>query len=141
MEGFPTTIADIMSSLVITVDLETIVRDVSLLMNEKRIGSIIITKLGEAVGIATERDLLLKIVSRCNDPCKTKVKEIMTTPIITTTKDVNILEAARIMRKNNIRRLVVKEKNILQGIVTDKDILRAVSISALTSFSNLLGRN
>ena len=65
----------------------------------------------------------------------------MTTPIITTAKEVNILEAARIMRKNNIRRLVVKEKNILQGIVTDKDILRAVSISALTSFSNLLGRN
>jgi len=139
MKGFPSKITDIMSSPVITVDFETTVKDVTLLMNEKRVGSIIITELEEAVGIVTERDLLLKIVSQCRDPCKIKVKEIMTTPIITITKDVNILEAVRIMRKQNIRRLVIKEDNQLHGIVTDKDILRAVSISALTSFSNLLG--
>jgi predicted transcriptional regulator len=53
-------------------------------------------------------------------------------------KDLSILEAMRVMRDNQIRRLLVMDKSQLVGITTDTDMLRAVSVSSLSSFSLLL---
>jgi len=68
------------------------------------------------------------------------VKEIMSKPLITVTKDASILEAMRKIREKEIGRLVVKEDGNLLGIISEKDIIRTVSISALSSFSTLLER-
>ena len=127
-----------MSSPIQTVDGETNVRDAALLMTVNRIGSIIVTTRGEAVGIVTERDMLERVVSRCRDPCQVRVKEIMSKPLITVTKDAGILEAMRKIREKEIGRLVVKENGDHLGVISEKDIIRAISISSLTSFSTLL---
>ncbi len=137
-EMFPTVVADIMSSPVIKIDGEANVRDAALLMMDKGIGCIIVMGRGRPIGIVTERDILERVVAPCRDPCEVKVKEIMSTPLITISKDESILEAMRRMRKHGIGRLVVMEDERLEGIVTDGDILRAVSLSALSSFKTLL---
>jgi CBS domain-containing protein len=137
---FPSIVADVMSSPIQTVDGETNVRDAALLMTVRRIGSIIVTTRGEAVGIVTERDMLERVVSRCRDPCQVRVKEIMSKPLITVTKDAGILEAMRKIREKEIGRLVVMDNGELIGVISEKDIIRAVSISSLSSFSTLLGR-
>lgn len=140
MEKFPSVIADIMSSPVITVEGEANARDAAILMTDRRIGSIIVTERGRPVGIVTERDLLERVVSPCRDPCETRMKEIMSSPLITVPGDTNILEAMRKMREKDISRLVVMEGDRLIGIVSERDIIRAVSIASLTSFSTLLRR-
>jgi len=131
-----------MSSPIQTIEGETNVRDTALLMTVKRIGSIIVTTRGEAVGIVTERDMLERVVSvsRCRDPCQVTVKEIMSKPLITVTKDASILEAMRKIREKEISQLVVKDNGNLLGVISEKDIIRAVSISSLSSFSTLLRR-
>ncbi len=138
MEKFPSVVADIMSSPVVTVEVEVNVRDGALLMTDKRIGSIVITERGQPVGIVTERDMLERVVSPCKDPCETKMKDIMSSPLITTSPNMNILDAMRKMRENHISRLLVMEKDKLIGIVSERDVIRAVSIASLTSFSTLL---
>ena len=138
MEKFPSVVADIMSSPVVTVEEEVNVRDGALLMTDKRIGSIVITERGQPVGIVTERDMLERVVSPCKDPCETKMKDIMSSPLITTSPNMNILDAMRKMRENHISRLLVMEKDKLIGIVSERDVIRAVSIASLTSFSTLL---
>ncbi len=138
MEKFPSVVADIMSSPVVTVDGEVNVRDGALLMVDKRIGSIVITERGQALGIVTERDMLERVVSMCRDPCETKMKDIMTSPLISTSPETNILDAMRKMRENRISRLLVMEKDKLIGMVSERDVIRAVSIASLTSFSTLL---
>ena len=140
MEGkmFPTIVADIMSSPVITIDGETNVRDAALLMMDKGIGCIIVMEKGRPIGIVTERDMLERVVAPCLDPCEVRMKEIMSTPLITISRGESILEAMRRMRKHGIGRLVVMEDERLEGIVTDGDILRAISLSALSSFKTLL---
>lgn len=140
MEKFPSVVADIMSSPVITVEGEANARDAAILMTDRRIGSIIVTERGRPVGIVTERDLLERVVSPCRDPCETRMKEIMSSPLITVPGDTNILEAMRKMREKDISRLVVMEGDRLIGIVSERDIIRAVSIASLTSFSTLLRR-
>lgn len=140
MGKFPSIVADVMSSPIQTVEGETNVRDTAQLMTVKRIGSIIVTTRGEAVGIVTERDMLERVVSRCRDPCQVTVKEIMSKPLITVTKDASILEAMRKIREKEISQLVVKDNGNLLGVISEKDIIRAVSISSLSSFSTLLRR-
>jgi len=138
LERFPSVVADIMSSPVATVDGEANVRDAALLMTDSHIGSIIVTARGQPVGIVTERDMLERVVSLCKDPCETKMKEIMSTPLITVPKETGILEAMRKMRELDISRLVVMDGGALRGILSETDVIRAVSIASLTSFSTLL---
>ena len=137
MEKFPSIVSDIMSSPVITLNGEVNVRDAALLMTDKRIGSIVITERGKPIGIVTESDIIERIVCPCKDPCEVKIKEIMTSPLITTFKDTTILDAMREMRGRNISRLVVIDGDI-EGIISERDVIRAVSIASLTSFSTLL---
>jgi acetoin utilization protein AcuB len=66
------------------------------------------------------------------------MKDIMSSPLISTSPDTNILDAMRRMRENRISRLLVMEKDRLIGIVSERDVIRAVSIASLTSFSTLL---
>ncbi len=137
LEKFPSIVADIMSSPVVTLDGEVNVRDAALLMTDRRIGSIVVTERGQPIGIVTERDILERVVGPCRDPCETKMKEIMSSPLVTTSKETAILDAMRMMRERGISRLVVTDGG-MEGIVSEKDIIRAVSIASLTSFSTLL---
>ncbi len=138
MEKFPCIVADIMSAPAITIDGKANVRDAAIQMTEKGIGSLVITKRGKAEGIITKRDIIQRLVSVCKDPCETKVKEIMSSPLITTTSNTGILAAMRRMRESSITQIVVMDGKELVGIVSERDVLKAVSIASLTSFSTLL---
>ncbi len=134
----PSIVADIMSSPVTTIDGEVSVRDSSQTMIDKQIGSIIVTERDQPRGIVTERDLVERVVAPCRDPNQTKIKEIMSTPLITISKETGILDAMRKMRKKDISRLVVMDDGTLIGLISEKDVIRAVTISSITSFSTLL---
>ncbi len=134
----PSIVSDIMSSPVITIDVEASVKEATRSMIDNKIGSILVTKQGKPLGIVTERDLIERIVEPSRDPSKTKIKEIMSAPLITISKETGILVAMRKMREYEISRLVVMDDDTLLGIISEKDIVRAVSISSITSFSTLL---
>ena len=138
MEKFPSVVEDAMSSPVINVDGETNVRDSALLMTEKGIGSIVVMERGIAVGIVTKRDMMQKVVSLCLDPCETKIKDIMSSPIITANKEMGILAAMRKMRENKITQLVVMDGEKLEGVISERDVIKAVSIASLASFKPLM---
>jgi len=138
MEKFPSVVGDAMSSPVINVDGETNVRDSALLMTEKGIGSIVVIERGIAVGIVTKRDMMQKVVSLCLDPCETKIKDIMSSPLITANKEMGILAAMRKMRENEITQLVVMDGEELEGVISERDVIKAVSYASLASFKPLM---
>lgn len=138
MEKFPSVVGDAMSSPVINVDGETNVRDSALLMTEKGVGSIVVIERGIAVGIVTKRDMMQKVVSLCLDPCETKIRDIMSSPLITANKEMGILAAMRKMRENKITQLVVMDGDRLEGIISERDVIKAVSIASLASFKPLM---
>jgi len=94
------------------------------LMAQKNIGSVLVTRDGEMVGILTERDVLLKC---CPDnQCSTmKIGDIMSSPLITIDGDAAIGEAADLMAEKKIRRLLVTMHGKIQGIITERDVMRA----------------
>lgn len=138
MEKFPSVVGDVMSSPAVNVDGETNVRDSALLMTEKGIGSLIVMERGRAVGIVTKRDMMQKVVSLCLDPCEIKIRDIMSSPLITAHKEMGILAAMRKMRENMITQLVVMDGEKLEGIISERDVIKAVSYAALASFKPLM---
>jgi len=85
-------------------------------------GYLIVLKQGSPLGILTERDLVNKILARGADPSKTKVSEVMSTPLVTIDPDEDLLKAAEMMRQKNVRKLPVVRNGIIYGIITADDI-------------------
>lgn len=88
------------------------------------VGSILIIEDSKAVGIVTERDIVIKLVGENQIPHKIKIQDIMSSPLVTVTPNTSVREAKDIMQKKYIRRLPVIEKGQLIGIITDTDILK-----------------
>jgi len=118
-------VADIMTREVRTVGPEASLRAAITLMNRYRIGAIVVMENEKAIGILTDRDLLQQIGKRRIVDIKlTKVKELMSTPLVEISPKVSAEEAVTIMRNRRIKKLPVVLEGILVGIITSNDILR-----------------
>jgi CBS domain-containing protein len=117
------TVHDAMTSNVLTVDPETSVRDAAILMRKFKIGSLIIKSNAEPEGLVTESDIINKVVSRDIKASEIAIGQIMTKNLIKIAPGSDLNQAARIMAKNNIRRLPVVNNGILVGIITSTDVL------------------
>lgn len=95
-------------------------------MNQENIGSVIVEENGRALGIITEKDILVRAVSREKDLYRTRVREIMSTPMRSIEANRPIKEALELMRQHNVRRLAVMEKEALVGIVTERRLLAEI---------------
>jgi CBS domain-containing protein len=103
---------------------EMTVKDAAVLMRDEKVGSLIIVENDIPIGIVTERDFVNKIVSENRSPSKTKVKEIMTSPLITTTAKESLSDATKRMSTMHVRRLPVVKGDKLVGVLTENDVLR-----------------
>jgi signal-transduction protein with cAMP-binding, CBS, and nucleotidyltransferase domain len=117
-------VKDAMSSPVVTTDEEAPSNKVARLMDENKVGAVVVTnKEGKPLGIITEKDLVIRVLSKNITPSTVKAKDIMTSPLVTIEPEATISEAARKMSSMNIRRLGVLYKGNLAGLVSSKDIL------------------
>lgn len=75
-------VEDVMVKEVMTTDENVTVKEAADLMNKFEIGCLIAVRKGKAMGILTERDILMRIVAGGKDAAKTKVKDVMTSPLV-----------------------------------------------------------
>ena len=109
-------VEDIMVEGVITIDADAPVIKAVRIMNENEIGCLIVTRKGKAIGIITERDLLKRVIGKSKNPKTTKVREIMTKPLIAGHPDMDLEEATKLMFKMKIKKLpVVESEGDLRG--------------------------
>lgn len=116
-------VSEVMTKNVFTLDVRANAAEIAEEMTRHNISSIVVTENSNAVGIITERDIVRKVVAENKEPGHILASYIMSSPLMTTRPSTNIIDAARIMLKHDIRRLVIKENGSASGIVTDKDLL------------------
>ncbi len=118
-------VREAMSSPVIMVGENDSTADAAILMKKHGIGAIIVHG-GESqpVGILTERDLVYRVIAMGRVPGEIKIKEVMSSPLMTVNPEASLEEAMALMSANNIRRLGVVYKGRLEGVISDKDIIR-----------------
>jgi len=119
-------VRDVMSKNVKVVRLDSSVKEVVATMNKFDIGSIVVVQGNRPVGIITERDILRRIVQPCLPPETLTARQVMTSPLLTMGETASIDEAAKLMAKENVKKLPVMAKQKLVGIVTLTDIVTKV---------------
>jgi len=128
-------VSDWMTKKVFSVSPDDYLSDALSLMKEKGIKHIPVVKGGKLKGIISDRDIKEYSPSKATSLdiyelhyilAKTKIKEMMTTGVITTTSDAPVEEAAMIMLDRGIGCLPVLDTDNLTGIISDKDIFRAL---------------
>ncbi|MBN1244044.1 CBS domain-containing protein [Candidatus Bathyarchaeota archaeon] len=88
---------DVMATEVAVMDEDVSVKKAAEVMAQEGVSAIIVTVEEKAKGIVTERDILKRIVVEDKNARKTKVKEIMSSPLVTIEPSTNLEEAARLM--------------------------------------------
>lgn len=115
-------VRDIMNSPVISASTEATVKDIAIKMKEEKIGSIIIMDKEEPLGIVTDWDIVSNAVVKDVKPSLLNASDIMQ-QLYTIEGEEGVTEAARVLRKHNIKRLGVVYKNRLVGIISASDVI------------------
>lgn len=97
---------------------ETTVSDLASLLDRNSTGSALVMDSEKPLGIVTERDILKKIVVPAVDPREIKVRNIMSSPVVTVDSDESVSVASDLMDRNRMRRLVVVENGKVVGKIT-----------------------
>jgi CBS domain-containing protein len=120
-----------MTKGVLTIDSQKTVYEAAELMTLKEVGDILVTEADLPMGIVTERDFVRRVVAK-RRPLDTKISDVMSKPLITIGPNATLIEAARKMVDNRIRRLPVVERHKLVGIIVVSDFARHLSKKTLS---------
>src|SRR6056300_1651378 len=122
------TVKDIMTKSVISVDSGITVNEAAKMMEDAKVGAVIVMENNTPVGIVTDRDFAVKIVAHAYQ-ITTPVKQIMSSPLIATSPDETVLMAADLMYSRDIRKLPVIDNDSVVGIITATDLVNQLAVS------------
>lgn len=112
---------------VLSVSPDATVLEAVSLMNERRVGSVVVLEGGKLVGIFTERDVLRRIVAEQRDPMQTRVRDVMTRDLVTVGSSTEVQQAMAVINEKKLRHLPVIDEGRLVGLISSGDINRHVT--------------
>lgn len=108
---------------VVMIEQSATVFDAARLMNDHRIGALVVTEGGDGVvGIITERDVLDRVVAEGRRPEETRVEDVMTRDVIVCTPNTTVDDVRVIMRSRRIRHVPVVDQGRVVGMVSIGDL-------------------
>lgn len=119
-------VSEIMTSNVAVINSSATVKEAAELMASKDISCLVAMEKDDVVGIFTERDLLRRVVALKRNPAQTRLKKVMSSPVVSVSPDCSVLSARKLLERIGIRRLVVMDDETLRGVITQTDILKAI---------------
>jgi len=93
------------------------------LMADKNIGALLVTSEEKLLGVISERDYTRKDALKGRSSRETKVREIISSPVVSATPDHSVEECMRLMTTNRVRHLPVLCEGTLVGIVSIGDLV------------------
>ncbi|MFY9301379.1 MAG: CBS domain-containing protein [Candidatus Nitrosotenuis sp.] len=120
-------VKDIMTKSLVTVDSSATVNEAAKLMEKAKVGSVLVMEKDVPVGIMTDRDFAIRIAAHAY-PIHTKVKQVMSSPLIHVNPNDEVWVAADLMYTRKIRRLPVLDEDELLGIVTATDFVKLYTV-------------
>ncbi len=116
-------VREFMHAPVISVDPQATAQDAATIMGEKGIGSVLIKKNEDYLGILTKTDLVKNVLAGGLDPQGTRVYSVMAKPIITLDHQASKNEAIDLMVEKKIKHLAVTKHGEIVGVLSTTDII------------------
>ena len=103
------------------------------LMRTHHVGALLVTEdepnSDRAIGIVTDRDLVVQVIADGISPEKRTIGEVMTLGISTIAETSDVHEAIEVMRSDGIRRLAVADEHgTLLGVLSFDDVIDAIAV-------------
>ncbi len=118
-------VKEIMSKPAVTISYNETAKAAGQMMRKKRIGFLVVTKRSKVIGILSDADLINKVIVGGVSAQKTKIRDLMSKPLITISPEEDVLEAVKKIKKNNIHRMPVIKKGKVVGVISLTDIARS----------------
>jgi len=116
-------VKEIMTRGVQCVGPDTTLQEAARKMRDLDVGPLPVCENDRLTGIVTDRDITIRAVAEGLNPGSTRVRDIMTPDVYYCFEDQHVLEAARLMKEQQIRRiLVLNNDERLVGIVSLADL-------------------
>jgi CBS domain-containing protein len=113
----------IQNQRIVTIQMTSTVAETARLMQQCKIGAIMVVAQGRLSGIFTERDALFRVLAQGRNPQATILGEVMTRDPQSITKDKPFGHALHMMYEGGFRHVPVVEDGVPIGIVSARDVL------------------
>jgi len=121
------TVADVMTKSVIAIDASMSVHESAKMMEDAKVGSIIVMESNSPVGIVTDRDFAVKVAAHAY-PITSSVKQIMSSPLLSINSNETVRTASDLMHDRKIRKLPVIDDDKVVGMITATDIVNLLAV-------------
>ncbi len=121
------TIGDVMTKSVISVDASMTLNGAAKMMEDAKVGAVIVMENNTPVGIVTDRDFAVKVAAHAYN-ITTPVKQIMSSPLFSINSVESVRTAADLMHDRGIRKLPVIDGENVVGIITATDIVNLLAV-------------
>ena len=119
---------EVMTKEVVSINPHAAVAEAIQVMRDRHVTSLLVQRRSPADtwGVISQTDIVQDIVAEAKDPCQVKVSEVMTQPITTVGPAATLRQCARLMARDNIRRVFVFDGRDIVGVVTAGDIFKSL---------------
>jgi len=127
MDAKTITVGDVMTKSVISVDASMTINETAKMMEDAKVGAVIIIDNNTPIGIVTDRDFAVKVAAHAYQ-ITSPVKEIMSSPLLAISSDESVRNAADLMHDREVRKLPVINEDKIVGIITATDIVNLLAV-------------
>ncbi len=120
-------VRDFMTSLIVTSEAETPVKEAAKLMAAEDIGSLIVTKSDLLAGIVTRKEIISARLLSDDAYFSLTVEDVMTSPVITISPDADLGQTIAVMNQAGVKCLPVIEGDSIIGVVSTSDVIRVLA--------------
>ena len=117
------TLKDVKTSTIIHIDKSQTVFEAAQTMKKNNISSVIALDKNTIAGIVTERDIVQRVVCNGLDPRQAMVGDVMSSPVKSIDINKTLVDAARMMRQQKVKKLLVTDGREVKGIISEHDIV------------------